>query len=371
MCEVGEAGCGNKLLAVMAHQLLQAAGPNALLVCNIVSWPACCGQRARPAACPSCTPAPHAPLPRTYTLCYLQTRRSNIDAFKGFHGADAAAVEVTPEDAAALRSVRVTFIPAGCESAPAGNKSQTVAPAPAAAAAPAAAGGRDSRDGRDRRERSRSRDRRERRRSRSRERSRDRRRSRSRDRRRSRSRDRRRSRSRDRRRSRSRDRRRSRSRSRDRRPRDSERAAAGAAAAVAAGAPPPSTAGQQQQQQPGEERVDVQSTSGAVLECTREDKPVGEQGCRLMLARPCWTLACEDVSRRQDASAGAIILHSRELARRSSLGCGSHRILPAGHYVLELQRVAQEALVSELACSRVWVDSFRARLEHRRRMQPA
>lgn len=209
--------------------------------------------------------------------------RSDIDAFKGYHGADAGAVEVRPEDAAAIRSVRVTFIPAGCNSAPAGNMSQTVAPAPApAAAAPAA------REGRDRRERSRSRDRRERRRSRSRERSRERRQ-------RSRSRDRRRSRSRDRRRSRSRDRRRSRSRSRDRRPRDGDHAAAGVALAVAAGAPPPSAAGQQQQQKAGEERVDVQSTSGAVLEVTREGKPVGEPGggggwegaCGLVCSVPC------------------------------------------------------------------------------------
>ena len=214
--------------------------------------------------------------PPTLPACH----RSNVDAFKGFHGADAAAVEATPEEAAAVRSVRVTFIPAGAASAPAGSKSQTVAPAPAPAApAAAVAGGWESRDGRERRERSRSRDRRERRRSRSRERSRERRRSRSRDRdrRRSRSRDRRRSRSRDRRRSRSHDRRRS--RSRERRPRDADRAAAGMAAGVAAGAPPPSAAGQQQQQA-GEERVDVESTSGAVLEVTREGKLLGEPaGC--------------------------------------------------------------------------------------------
>lgn len=96
----------------------------------------------------------------------------------------------------------------------------------------------------------------------------------------------------------------------------------------------------------------MQSTSGAVLECTREGKPVGERGCGVMLSSSCWTLACQDVSRWQDASAGAALPHTSQLGHAHSLGGTLPSPLPVGHYVLELQRVAQEALVSKLACSR-------------------
>jgi hypothetical protein len=180
-----------------------------------------------------------------------------VDAFAGFHGADApvvAAVQSEPQP------VRVTFIPAGATSAPAGSKAQTVqppAPAPAAAA-PAAAVKPDA--GRQR-DRSRSRDQ-------------QRRRSRSRDRRRGHHGSRSRSRSRDRRRrDGSRERRRSRSRSRDRRRGREEQAAPPAVVPAAAAGP----------QQPQEERVDVASTSGAVLEVVREGKPLGEFGSLVLL----------------------------------------------------------------------------------------
>ena len=176
-----------------------------------------------------------------------------MDAFAGFHGADAPVVADMKSEP---QPVRVTFIPAGATSAPAGNKAQTVqppAPSPAAAA-PAVI----ERDAGRQRDRSRSRDR-QRRRSRSR----------SRDRRRGPRSSRSRSRSRDRlRRGGSRERRRSRSRSRDRRQRREEQAAPPAVA-------PAAVAGLQQ---PQEERVDVASTSGSVLEVVREGKPLGEFG---------------------------------------------------------------------------------------------
>ena len=206
----------------------------------------------QPAEPPAAGAHARAPSPR-------RLRRSNADAFVGFHGADAKPGE--PEQAA---PVRVTWIPAGVTSAPAGNKpgaAAAPAAAPAQAAPVPAADGRAREGGEAPRRRSRSRSRERDRRS---SRSRDRRRSRSRDRRRSRSRDRRRSRSRDRRRSRSRDRRRSRSRGRgDDRGRG----------APAAAAPP---AAQQQAAAPAVEMVDLESTPGVVLEVAREGTALGE-----------------------------------------------------------------------------------------------
>lgn len=215
--------------------------------------------------------------------------RSNADAFMGCHGADAKLGEVNEP-----KSVRVTFIPAGATSAPAGSKSQTAtAPAAAAAtvAATAAAPGRGLREGgEERRQGSRSRERGlgsrdgERRR-RSRSRSRERQRGGSRERRRSRSR------SRDRRRDGGSVRRRSRSRERPSRSRERRGEDRGGAAA-----PPPAeqpqAEQQQRQQQAQEERVDLESSSGVVLEVSREGQALGERlpgrkcyGCRRLV---CW-----------------------------------------------------------------------------------
>jgi hypothetical protein len=169
-----------------------------------------------------------------------------VDAFAGFHGADAAALPLLEEP-----KVRVTFVPAGATSAPAGSMAATAAAAPPPMAAKAQEERRLERSRSRERRRSRSRERERRRRSRSRSPSRDR----DGQRRRRGSR----SRSRERRRSRSRERRRSRSRSRERR---------------GGGTGPPAALSAQQQQQ--EDRVDLDSTQGAVLEVLREGKSLGE-----------------------------------------------------------------------------------------------
>ncbi|KAL4422489.1 hypothetical protein ABPG75_008686 [Micractinium tetrahymenae] len=206
------------------------------------------------------------------SLCRLEAElgileRSNVDAFVGFHGADAKPLqEVVP-------AVRVTLIPAGATSAPAGSKSQSAAPPPAAADPPAAQQSADRDRDEGRRggwEHSRSRERR-RSRSRSRDRERDRHRRRS-SRSRSRERDRRRRSSRSRSRSPRDRRRRSRScsRDRDRRQREERRepGAGGAEAARQA-----QQAVQQAERQV--EQVDIESTAGVVLEVVRDGKPLG------------------------------------------------------------------------------------------------
>lgn len=245
-----------------------------------------------------------------------------MDAFVGFHGADATpSQEVVP-------AVRVTFIPAGATSAPAGSMAQTAAPPPAPTAQPAAQRATDrfqDEGRRSGRERSRSR---ERRRSRSRDRERDRRRSRSRDR------DRRRRSSRS--RSRSRDRRRrSRSRSRDRGHdrRREERREPGPGGAQAA----------QQAQQAAQqaEQVDLDSTPGAALEVVRDGKPLGECACR---------------ATERSAPASLPLLVPRSRACRNA-ACHKSATGPwswapptrhAGHLVLEMQRPSQQATFGRL-----------------------
>ncbi|KAL4421080.1 hypothetical protein ABPG77_001375 [Micractinium sp. CCAP 211/92] len=206
-------------------------------------------------------------------LCRLEGElgivdRSNVDAFVGFHGADATpSQEVVP-------AVRVTFIPAGTTSAPAGSMAQTAAPPPAPAAAPADDRSRDQ-GRRSGRERSRSR---ERRRSRSRDRERDRRSRRSRSR--SRDRDQRRRSSRS--RSRSRDRKqrgrssRSRSGGRDRR-RDSRSHSRDRRGEERREPRPEGAAAAQQALQAAQQadHIEVESTAGAALEVVRDGKPLG------------------------------------------------------------------------------------------------
>ena len=284
-------------------------------------------------------------------------RRSNADAFAGFHGADAPVVAEIVEP-----KVQVTFIPAGATSAPAGSKAQAPAPPPKAPL-PAERGGELER----RRERSRSRSRDRRRRSHSRERRRSRSRSRDRQRRRSRSR------SRDRRRDGSRERRR-----RDEEPR-------GGAAAEPAPA----------QQQQEEERVDVESTEGAVLEVVREGKSLGR--CAPLPSRPaapqapccrCHATTLPDSLRASTASAPAGLpcgpSYSPPAQRQrpaaplpcpdpaAHLPCRSPPLLPplpsspslpptalrssthphphpsAGHLVVELRRVSQECVFGRM-----------------------
>ncbi|KAI3430229.1 hypothetical protein D9Q98_004826 [Chlorella vulgaris] len=189
------------------------------------------------------------------TLCALEAQlgiaeRSDVDAFSGYQGADAPPPAPIEEP-----RVRVTFVPAGASSAPAGSMSQTAAPPPvaptAAGAAAAAVKGRDGKE----EGRTRGGSERERRRSRSRSRSRS-------------ERDRRRrggsrSRSRERRRdggSREAAGRRSRSRSRDRR--------RGGGAPLAA----PAASRQQQVQQ---EWIELEAAEGVVLEVLREGKQLG------------------------------------------------------------------------------------------------